>query len=207
MSDTSSPTDSRLEKFVHDEYLSITQIFSSGLNAMAVLLTLFFVFTGAMLNYVGGLFTEIAKPDSHFVKLGGIDFRILQIYGIIAVGVVLTVWSASFVHVFRDVAGKLFRRASEVEALSPGATAGRTGGLFALLHDWYSSPRGSTALRWLYWSTVAFYVLMAAAYAGIVWSAVSVHRNPPTATPAATSSNSGDKTLVPTLNAEPRKLE
>jgi hypothetical protein len=50
------------EQFAIAEYQAISHAFSSGLNTMAVLLPLFFVFTGAVLNYVAGLFSDIAKP-------------------------------------------------------------------------------------------------------------------------------------------------
>jgi hypothetical protein len=176
------------EKFAEHEYTSITQIFSSGLNAMAVLLTLFFIFTGAMLNYVGGLFTDMGKTEIHPIILWNTDFRILQVYAIVAVGAVLTGWSLCFVLVFRNIAGTMFERASKVEARYPDLSEDSQGRLFAVLHHWYNtSSRG--ALKWLYRTTVMFYLLMAGAYVAILASAIKVHIHPIEKTATAAASN------------------
>jgi hypothetical protein len=169
-----------LEKFAHNEYNSVTQIFSSGLQAMAVLLTLFFLFTGAMLGYVGGLFTDMGKTDIQPVRLlWGVDFRILVIYGVFLVGSILTAWSLCFVMVFRQIAGQLFERASQVEALYPNLSGQNQSRLFTGLHHWYVSPKGQFWRRGLYRTTVAFYCAMGVGYffllaAGI--AAQSYHR-------------------------------
>jgi hypothetical protein len=54
-----------------------------------------------MLNYVGGLFTDMGKAEIQPVIFWHTDFRTLQIYVIVAVGAVLTGWSLCFVLVFR----------------------------------------------------------------------------------------------------------
>ena len=160
------------EKFAENEYTSITQVFSSGLNTMAVLLTLFFIFTGAMLNYVSGLFTELAKPEIRPIGFWSVDFRIWQIYFIIAVALVLTVWSLCFVLVFRDIAGKMFQRASEKEEIYPDMSGRKESRVFVLLHSWYSSSGGFAPLRLLFWSTVFFYVLVFISYGAIAIAAL-----------------------------------
>ena len=160
------------ETFALNEYNSITQVFSSGLNAMAVLLILFFIFTGAMLNYVGGLFTELSKTDIHPIGFWHLDFRIWQIYFIIVVALVLTVWSLCFVLVFRDIAGKMFQRASEIEAIYPDLSSRKEKRVFVLLHGWYSTSSGFSPLRLLFWSTVTFYFLIFASYGAIAIAAL-----------------------------------
>ncbi|MDB5577326.1 MAG: hypothetical protein JWR80_2502 [Bradyrhizobium sp.] len=174
--ESESDSQSDAEKFAQSEYNSITHIFGAGLNAMAVLLTLFFIFTGAMLNYVGGLFNDLAKPDVTPMRLWLADFRIWQIYFICVVAVVLTVWSLCFVLVFRKLAGTMFQRASEIEAAFPDLSEPRQSRLFNLLHDWYSTSSGLAALRTLFWSTAAFYVLIFASYIVIFVSAINFRR-------------------------------
>jgi hypothetical protein len=156
-------------KFALTEYESISRTFSSGLNTMAVLLPLFFIFTGGVLNYVGSLFNDLAKPETHRVLFLQTDFRIWQIYFISAIGIVFSVWSLGFVLVFRDGAGRMLKRASEIEALFPGLPAGNEHKLFVSLDGWYSTT-GFTALRLLFWSTVAFYALIFASYIAIILS-------------------------------------
>jgi hypothetical protein len=160
--------DSDQAKFLLTEYESIAHTFCSGLNAMAVLLTLFFIFTGGVLNYVGNLFNDLAKPETHPVLFMHKDFRIWQIYFISAIAIVFTVWSLGFVLVFRDAAGRMLKRASEIEALFPDLSARQKSKLFMLLNDWYSSSTGFSALRLLFWSTVVFYILVFASYFAMV---------------------------------------
>jgi hypothetical protein len=164
------------ENFAMTEYESISHTFASGLNAMAVLLPLFFIFTGGVLNYVGGLFNDLAKPDTYRVEYFNVDFRIWQIYLIAAIGFVFTVWSLGFVLVFRDGAGRMLKRASEIEALYPDVSARHESRLFMLLNDWYSGDKGFSALRLLFWSTVAFYGFIFISYALIMGSALGFNR-------------------------------
>ncbi len=167
-SEPAAQLDSDQAKFVLTEYKSIAHTFSSGLNAMAVLLPLFFIFTGGVLNYVGNLFNDLAKPDIHPVLFMHQDFRIWQIYFISAIAIVFTVWSLGFVLVFRDAAGRMLKRASEIEALFPDLSARQESKLFVLLNDWYNNSTGFSALRLLFWSTVVFYGLVFASYFAIV---------------------------------------
>jgi hypothetical protein len=128
-----------------------------------------------MLNYVGGLFTDMGKAEIEPVIFWHTDFRTLQIYAIVAVGAVLTGWSLCFVLVFRTIAGTMFERASRIEAKYPDLSGGSQGRLFAVLHD-NTSSRGP--LKWLYRTTVMFYLLMAGAYLAILISAINVHIHP-----------------------------
>jgi hypothetical protein len=171
-----SESQSDAQKFAQSEYNSIAHIFGSGLNAMAVLLTLFFIFTGAMLNYIGSLFNDLAKPDLIPMRLWLADFRIWQICFICFVAIVLTVWSLCFVLVFRKLAGTMFQRASEIETAFPDMSEPRQSRLFNVLHDWYSTSSGLRALRTLFWSTAIFYVLIFASYFGILASAFYLWR-------------------------------
>jgi hypothetical protein len=164
--------------FALTEYESITHTFAAGLNAMAVLLTLFFIFTGAGLNYVGGLFTELTKSDAHMVfGFKGADFRIVQIYTIMVVIIVLSIWSLCFVLAFREAAGKMFKRASEIEAHFPNLPNRKEHKLFAVLDRWYDSDSNFTALRTLFWSTATFYILIFASYIAIIYAAsrIEIH--------------------------------
>jgi hypothetical protein len=175
------------EQFAISEYQAISHAFSSGLNTMAVLLPLFFIFTGAVLNYVAGLFREIARPlagaklaalprsTMHPIDYLGTDYRILQVYFITAIAVVFTVWSLAFVFVFREGAGKMLQRASEIENLFPGLPPQKHKS-FDLLNRWYNSDQGFRWLRTLFWSTVAFYVLVVVAYVAIVATAFLFNR-------------------------------
>jgi hypothetical protein len=174
------------EQFAIAEYQAISHAFSSGLNTMAVLLPLFFVFTGAVLNYVAGLFSDIAKPlaeaaaknavvsksTMHPIEFFHTDYRILQIYFISAIAVVFTVWSLAFVFVFREGAGKMLQRASEIENLFPGLPRHDEHKSFVLLNRWYNSGDRFGWLRILFWSTVAFYFLIFLAYVAIIATAI-----------------------------------
>ncbi len=160
--------DSDQAKFLLTEYESIAHTFSSGLNAMAVLLPLFFIFTGGVLNYVGNLFNDLAKLDIHPVLFLHKDFRLWQIYFISAIAIVFTIWSLGFVLVFRDAAGRMLKRASEIEALFPDLSARQERKLFVLLNVWYNNSTGFSSLRLLFWSTVVFYILVFASYLAIL---------------------------------------
>lgn len=163
-----TPPLSEPEKFALTEYNSISNTFSSGLNAMGLLLPLFFIFTGGVLNYVGNLFNDLAKPDVHPILFLNKDFRIWQIYFISAIAGVFTVWSLGFVLVFRDGAGRMLKRASEIEANFPDLSDHRESKLFGLLNDWYNNDKGFSSLRLLFWSTVVFYALVFISYFAIV---------------------------------------
>jgi hypothetical protein len=186
------------EQFAIAEYQAISHAFSSGLNTMAVLLPLFFVFTGAVLNYVAGLFSDIAKPLAanplaqaiieamkitaetkprmHPILFFGTDYRILQIYFISAIALVFTVWSLAFVFVFRNGAGKMLQRASEIENLFPGLPHRDEHKSFVLLNRWYNSGDRIGGLRILFLSTVAFYIIIFAAYVAIIIAAAHFNR-------------------------------
>jgi hypothetical protein len=177
------------EQFAIAEYQAISHAFSSGLNTMAVLLPTFFVFTGAVLNYVAGLFRDIAKPLTEPEKLAvapksamdptvffGTDYRIWQVYFISAIALVFTVWSLAFVFVFRDGAGRMLQRASEIENLFPGLPHHDEHKSFVLLNRWYNSGDRLGSLRILFWSTVAFYILIFLAYGAITAAAIHFNR-------------------------------
>jgi len=161
------------ERFALTEYQSIATSFANGLNAMAVLLSLFFVFTGAVLNYVAGLFNDLTKELGNHAPpgmvVGWLDFRLWQIYFICLISVVFTIWSASFVFAFRNGAGKMFARASEIEAHFPGISDSSKRKFFTLMHGWYAGDEGWSSLRTLYFSTVAFYACIFVSYAAILW--------------------------------------
>jgi hypothetical protein len=174
-------------KFALTEYESISHMFSSGLNAMAVLLPLFFLFTGAALSYVGNLFGDMAKPLSeipktwrnsniHPIVFWNNDYRVWQIYFISAIAIVFSIWSLAFVFVFRNAAGKMLQRASEIEVLFPGLPDQHQHKSFALLNNWYNTPERLTALRTLFWSTVVFYALIFLSYIAIIVSAFNFNR-------------------------------
>lgn len=174
-------------KFALTEYESISHMFSSGLNAMAVLLPLFFLFTGAVLSYVGNLFGDMAKPLSeipktwrnsniHPIVFWNNDYRVWQIYFISAIAIVFSIWSLAFVFVFRNAAGKMLQRASEIEVLFPGLLDQHQHKSFALLNNWYNTPERLTALRTLFWSTVVFYALIFLSYIAIIVSAFNFNR-------------------------------
>ena len=96
------------------------------------------------------------------------DFRLWQIYFISAIAIVFTIWSLGFVLVFRDAAGRMLKRASEIEALFPDLSARQERKLFVLLNDWYNNSTGFSSLRLLFWSTVVFYILVFASYLAIL---------------------------------------
>ena len=79
-----------------------------------------------------------------------------------------TVWSLGFVLVFRDAAGRMLKRASEIEAIFPDSSERRESKLFLLLNDWYNNAKGFSALKLLFWSTVVFYALVFISYAAII---------------------------------------
>jgi hypothetical protein len=163
------------EKFALGEYQAIAISFANGLNAMAILLSLFFVFTGGVLSYVSALFNELARadPTAHTIMIRGHDFRLLQVFIIWAVSVVFTVWSLSFVLAFRAGAGKMFSRASEIEMQFPQITGQAGSKFFTQMHNWYSAfEKGFSPLRLLYFSTVGFYLLIFLSYAAILWFAL-----------------------------------
>lgn len=89
---------------------------------------------------------------------------IWQIYFISAIAIVFTVWSLGFVLVFRDAAGRMLKRASEIEAIFPDSSERRESKLFLLLNDWYNNAKGFSALKLLFWSTVVFYCLLRARF-------------------------------------------
>jgi hypothetical protein len=161
------------EKFALAEYALIAQTFSAGLVTMAALLPLFFTFTGAVLYYVGSLFTELTKPETHRFVVYHQDFRIWQIYLICAIALVFTIWSLGFVLAFRAGAGKVLKRASEIESLFPSMASPNDRKLFVSLDGWYSGEFSS--LRLLYFSTVAFYVLIFISYGAILLSTIMAH--------------------------------
>jgi hypothetical protein len=177
------------EKFALAEYAAISQTFSSGLNTMAVLLPLFFLFTGAVLNYVGNLFSGMAKPlsdvavltstvkpDTHPIIFWNNDYRVLQIYFISAIAIVFSVWSLAFVLVFREGARKMLQRANEIDALFPGLPAHRERKLFASLNHWYNNHSRFAPLRILFWSTVVFYIFIFLSYFAIIAAAFRFNR-------------------------------
>jgi hypothetical protein len=162
------------EKFALAEYGLLSHTFSSGLNTMAALLPLFFTFTGAVLFYVGVLFTDLTKPETHRFVIFHQDFRVWQIYLICTIALVFTFWSLGFVLAFRAGTGKVLQRASEIEALFPDMPAPRDRRLFVVLNNWYGGNSFSS-LRLLYFSTVVFYVLIVLSYVAILVSTFMAH--------------------------------
>jgi hypothetical protein len=100
----------------------------------------------------------------------------LQIYFISAIALVFTVWSLAFVFVLRNGAGKMLQRASEIENLFPGLPHHDEHKSFVLLNRWYNSGDRIGGPGILFWSTVAFYILIFAACVAIIITAIYFNR-------------------------------
>lgn len=160
----SAPSDPS-ETFLLAEYKVISQNFSSAFHTMAVLLTLFFLYTAAALSYISHIFDNI-KPsvdsDQVWILLH-IDFRYLQILVICLISEIFTFWSHCWVSVYSSGARMTLLRASALErqlSQSDGCTS-----FFCSYAAWYNSERW---LIRLYYATRAFFASVYVLYFLIV---------------------------------------
>ncbi len=155
------------EPFLLTEYKVISQNFSSGFQTMALLLTLFFLYTAAALGYISHFFDNL-KPDPAWI-LFKMDFRHVQIILICVVSLIFTFWSNCWVIVYRKGTAVTLARASVLEKqLSQGDQNELFFNAYAV---WYNSERW---LGYLYYATVAFFISVYILY--MVIAGCSVYR-------------------------------
>jgi hypothetical protein len=148
------------------EYETISHQFAAGFQTMAVLLTLFFVFTGAIFAYLAAVFDN---PVSNIHVLGfTVDFRMLQIVLIAVLSCVFTFWSLSFVWLFSEGWDVMLKRATQLETLTEGRS--HRAAYFSKYWDWYS--RKNSWREWLSCSTKIFFALIYFIYAMFIVFAV-----------------------------------
>jgi hypothetical protein len=147
--------------FSLEEYKVISQYFSSAFSTMAVLLSLFFVYTAAVLVYISHLFDGI-KPVNESARVClffHLDFLYVQIFVICFISIVFTFWSHCWVSVYRSGAAMTLSRASELEAQL--SHADRRLSFFNSYALWYRSEKW---LVRLYYATAIFFVSVYAVY-------------------------------------------
>lgn len=153
------------DDFLLEEYKVIAQNFSSAFQTMAALLSLFFVYTAAVLGFISHLFDSImagkdSKPVCLFFQL---DFPYVQILIVCIISIVFTFWSHCWVSVYRSGAIMTLTRASAIEAQLAGAD--RRPSFFNTYAFWYSHEKW---LGRLYYATAIFFLSAYAVYFLIV---------------------------------------
>jgi hypothetical protein len=145
------------ESFLLAEYKIISQNFSSGFQTMALLLSLFFLYTAAALGYISHFFDNL-KPDPVWI-LFRMDFRYVQIILICFISLIFTFWSQCWVLVYRKGTIVTLARASVLEKnLSQDD---RCASFFSAYTTWYNAEKW---LVYLYYATGAFFISVYALY-------------------------------------------
>jgi len=150
------------------EYRVISENFSSAFHTMAILLTLFFIYTAAVLTYISKVFGDIklgGSPDPIWIFVS-LDFRYVQIFAIGLISFVFTFWSHCWVLIFPSGARMTLKRASALEVQL--SQSDKCPWFFRLYADWY---RDDIRLGFLYLATTLFFVFVYALYVLIMWYA------------------------------------
>jgi hypothetical protein len=131
--------------FSEHEYAAIATNTSQALQMMALLLTIYFLFNGALLT---AMFTLLASTWGHKPLP---YFRWLEIIDAVAIScfvltLAFTFWSYYFVRSFRESVGIALSRGSEIERLAYGNSSKDKTAFFSRMDDWIRRSRTPQAL-------------------------------------------------------------
>jgi len=151
-----SQREQQLVDFAEKEYAAISQNTATSLQMMAVLLTLFFIFNGALLAATVALLGASSgwgyEPLPFFEQL-----KLIQAFpiGCFLLTLIFSLWAYYFVMSYREGVGIAVSRGSEIEkaAYAPDGVHG----FFSRIGDWMSK---SQSIRRLAKLSVFFFVLI-----------------------------------------------
>jgi hypothetical protein len=159
---TNSLDNSKRETLIKSEYAQLATIMSQGYQSMALLLTLYFIFNGAIFAFLAQMITSQWGSDK-FSFISG-TFTISEkeiIVGFCAVvSILFTIWSYYFVSVFSDNLRITLKRGSEIEREHDGYY-----GVYSRYMSWLDSGRSR---RGLSISTMLFFLTMFAFWVSII---------------------------------------
>jgi len=143
------------------EYSQISSILSQGYQAMALLLTLFFIFNSALLAFVPQMLNSQTIRESFVIiiwskPIQGID---LLITTAALIAIIFVVWSFYCVKSFSDKLKITLQRGMEIENLYEQP------GIYTSYYNWFVQGKSRSSLyKW----TIMFFVFM-----GLFWISVA----------------------------------
>lgn len=137
-------TDKSDKDIAAQEYLAVSASLASSLSTMALLLTLHFIFFGAIVSFISSDFFNLIRSADLFRYAIPVSVAILVIvfYG----------WSLAFVVYFRDVFFVCLDKAREIENIISAEGSG-------ICDKFYQHSLSSRASRFLYFFTVSYFVV------------------------------------------------
>jgi hypothetical protein len=126
--------------FAEHEYSAIATNTSQALQMMALLLTLYFLFNGALFTAV---FTLLASTwgRSPVPYVGWLKVIDIVVFACLLLTLSFTLWSYFFVRSFRESVGIALTRGSEIEMLIYGKSSKDKNGFFSRMDHWISQGR------------------------------------------------------------------